>query len=119
MILSIIVLVMRSLSLKKEDGLTVIYIDLKSGNPIGYSNQFKSTKQFVHYLISLHNEFQGGSLKIKEEYFVIFYKGKNNSSINKTGTTGRKRIKGSSPENAYKRLMQKEKGYLYLKELIN
>lgn len=39
--------------------LTALYVDLKSGNPVGYSGQFKSTRQFVRYALGLLEEFHG------------------------------------------------------------
>ena len=33
--------------------LTVLYVDLKSGNPVGYAGQFQSTRQFVKYALGL------------------------------------------------------------------
>lgn len=100
---------------RKNEKLIVVYMDLKSGNPIGYSNQFKSTRQFVRYLVSLHEEFVGTTISIDEERYVIFYGGV--LSLRKTTTTPKSNIKQSKPDDAYLRFV-KNNGTLYLRELL-
>lgn len=102
---------------RKNEKLIVIYMDLKSGNPIGYSNQFKSTRQFVRYLVSLHEEFVGTTISIDEERYVIFYGGDVLPSLRKTTTTPKSNIKQSKPDSAYLRLVKND-GTLYLHELL-
>ncbi|MDO4640080.1 MAG: hypothetical protein Q4A84_00015 [Neisseria sp.] len=98
----------------RQDGkLVVIYMDLKSGNSEGYSPQFQSTRQFVRYLISLYEEFNGTKLPIDEERYVIFHTG----NLNKTTTIPKQRISQSKPNAAYKRSV-KNGDTLYLKELL-
>ena len=41
----------------KNGALTVVYVDLKSGKPLGYAGQFKSTRQFMRYALGLLEEF--------------------------------------------------------------
>lgn len=104
---------------RKDNRIIVVYIDLKSGNPSGYSAQFKSTRQFVRYLISLYEEFRGGKIKIDEERYVIFYGGENKPLINKKTTIPRQsRLQNSKPNDAYKREV-KNNEILYLKELLS
>ncbi|MXN88210.1 hypothetical protein K7G92_000055 [Pasteurella canis] len=101
---------------RQEDKLTILYIDLKSGNPKGYSPQFKSTRQFVRYLISLCEEFSGIKMKIYRESYIVFHCGK--SSIPKRTTIpDRSKIINSKPDNAYKREV-KNNDTLYLKEFL-
>jgi len=102
---------------RQENKLTVLYIDLKSGNPTGYSKQFQSTRQFVRYALSLLTEFHAKKLTIDEERFIILHGGKN-TPINKTTTVPRVGIIGkTAPDNAYKRNVP-NKAKLYLKELL-
>lgn len=56
--------------------LQVLYIDLKSGNPDGYSGQFKSTRQFVRYALGLLSEFYNETFTAPEERYVVLYGGK-------------------------------------------
>lgn len=102
----------------RNEKLTVIYIDLKSGNPTGYANQFKSTRQFVRYALGLLEEFHSKKLAITEERYVIFYGGKS-ASLNKTTTIARTRkLATSLPDKAYKREVSND-AHIYLKELLN
>lgn len=96
--------------------LDIIYIDLKSGNPVGYANQFKSTKQFVYYAVSLLREFNDEKLKVSRERFVILHGG--DISIKKTPTTPlKKQSPGSTPDNALKFLITNG-GHVYLKQIL-
>jgi hypothetical protein len=97
--------------------LTVVYIDLKSGNPRGYARQFKSTRQFVHYALALLEEFHQEKLSIVEERYVILYGG-NSPLLNKTTTIPKAEKTGKSkPDEAYKRVVTNP-ARLYLKELL-
>ena len=97
--------------------LTVVYIDLKSGNPIGYTGQFKSTRQFFRYAIGLLDEFHQDKLTIADERYVVFYGGKR-PLINKTTTVPKiEKITKSKPDKAYKREVTNP-AQLYLKELL-
>ena len=66
--------------------LKIIYIDLKSGNPIGYAGQFKSTRQFMRYAVGLINDFFDADLDISQEHFVIFFD-QNSLPLRKRTTT--------------------------------
>lgn len=55
--------------------LTIIYIDMKSGNAKGYAGQFKSTRQFMRYALGLQQEFQGTQWPALDEHFVILFGG--------------------------------------------
>lgn len=98
--------------------LTVIYIDLKSGNPDGYAGQFKSTRQFVRYVLGLLDEFHQEKLVIAEERYVIFHVGKA-PLLNKTTSIPKPEKMGKSkPDAAYKREVTNPAN-LYLKELLS
>lgn len=97
--------------------LTVVYIDLKSGNPEGYAGQFKSTRQFVRYALGLLEEFHQERLSIADERYVILYGGKA-PLLNKTTTIPKsEKIGKSKPDAAYKREVTNP-ARLYLKELL-
>ncbi len=98
--------------------LTVVYIDLKSGNPVGYAGQFKSTRQFVRYALGLLEEFHQEKLSIAEERYVILYGGKA-PLLNKTTTILKAEKMGKSKlDAAYKREVTNS-ARLYLKELLD
>lgn len=98
--------------------LTLLYIDLKSGNPVGYSGQFKSTRQFVRYALGLLEEFHQEKLAIAEERYVILYGGKP-ALLNKTTTVPKfEKMGKSKPDAAYKREVSNP-ARLYLKELLS
>lgn len=98
--------------------LTVVYIDLKSGNPVGYAGQFKSTRQFVRYALGLLEEFHQEKLSIVDERYVILYGGKA-PLLNKTTTIPKAEKMGKSkPDAAYKREVSNP-ARLYLKELLS
>lgn len=98
--------------------LRVLYIDLKSGNPVGYSGQFKSTRQFVRYAIGLLEEFHGTKFTLAEERFVVLYGGGKAPLLNKKPTVPKmERIRATRPDKPYKREVS-DKARLYLKELL-
>ncbi|MBN6069458.1 hypothetical protein HYE54_12205 [Aggregatibacter actinomycetemcomitans] len=101
--------------LKKDDGLLVLYMDLKSDNPTGYSSQFKSTRQFVKYLIGLYEEFTGSKLSISDERYIIFHN--NKKLLSKTTTVPKSKIGQTAPDRAYKRPISNGDS-VYLKELL-
>lgn len=83
--------------------LKVIYIDLKSGSPKGYANQFKSTRQFVNYLIGLANEFNPDyAMSIEEEIFLILWGGIKINMPKTTTIPVKKAKEGKLPELPYK-----------------
>lgn len=53
----------------------MLYIDLKSENPIGCEKKFKSMRQFIRYAINLIDEFHGQDLKIVDERYIILFGG--------------------------------------------
>lgn len=98
--------------------LTLVYIDLKSGNPVGYAGQFKSTRQFVRYALGLLEEFHQEKLVIAEERYVILYSGKS-PLLNKTTSIPKfEKMGKSKPDAAYKREVSNP-ARLYLKELLS
>lgn len=104
--------------LVNRDGkLTALYVDLKSGNPIGYSGQFKSTRQFVRYALGLLEEFHGTKLTLAEERFVVLYGGKQ-VLLNKTTTVPKlEKLGKTQPDKPHKREVP-QPAKLYLKELL-
>jgi hypothetical protein len=97
--------------------LVVLYVDLKSGNPVGYSGQFKSTRQFVRYVLGLLAEFHGTHLPLAEERFVVLYGGKP-ALLNKTTTVPKlEKIGKTQPDKPHKREVS-QPAKLYLKELL-
>ena len=83
--------------------LTVLYIDLKSGSPTGYSGQFKSTRQFVRYALGLLEEFHAIRLILAEERYVVLYGGKP-TLLNKTPTVPKTpKIWRTRPDKPHKR----------------
>lgn len=101
----------------RDGRLTVLYIELKSGNPVGYSGQFRSTRQFVRYALGLLKEFHGHVLTLAEERYVVLHGGKP-ALLNKTTTVPRTgKIGATEPTKPYKREVPNP-GNLYLKELL-
>lgn len=101
----------------RQSQLTIVYVDLKSGNPVGYSGQFKSTRQFVRYALGLLEEFHQEKLTIADERYVILYGGKP-VLLNKTTTVPKiEKMGKSKPDAAYKREVTNP-ARLYLKELL-
>lgn len=103
--------------IRRNGELTALYLDLKSGNPVGYSGQFKSTRQFVRYALGLLAEFHGHALTLTEERYVVLYGGKP-APINKTPTVPKmNRIDKTQPDKPHKREVS-HPCRLYLKELL-
>lgn len=97
--------------------LIALYIDLKSGNPVGYSGQFKSTRQFVRYALGLLEEFHGTKFSLAEERFVVLYGGKK-ALLSKTTTVPKfEKLGKTQPDKPHKREVP-EPAKLYLKELL-
>lgn len=102
----------------RGDRLTVLYIDLKSGNPRGYVGQFKSTRQFVKYWLGLAEEFHALQWRHVEERYVVLFGGKP-APINKRPTVQKMGIVGPGrPDQAAKREVQ-DGATLYLKQLLS
>lgn len=57
----------------KNDNLKLVFVDLKSSAPGGYSAQFQSSRQFTRYLLGLLKEFHDISFSEIEERFLIFH----------------------------------------------
>jgi hypothetical protein len=103
--------------INRRGQLIALYLDLKSGNPKGYSGQFKSTRQFVRYVLGLLEEFHGIRFVLAEECYVVLYGG-TPASINKTTTVPKvKKIGNTHPDKPYKRKVS-QPAKLYLKELL-
>jgi hypothetical protein len=101
----------------RGDRLTVLYIDLKSGNPRGYAGQFKSTRQFVRYWLGLAEEFHALQWRQVEERYVVLFGGKP-APLNKRPTVPKVGMLGPSrPDQAAKREV-KDGATLYLRELL-
>lgn len=97
--------------------LTALYVDLKSGNPIGYSGQFRSTRQFVRYALGLLEEFHEMKLTLAEERFVVLFGGKR-ALLNKTTTVPKlEKLGKTQPDKPHKREVP-QPASLYLKELL-
>lgn len=97
--------------------LIAVYVELKSENPVGYSGQFKSTRQFVRYAIGLQAEFHSTNFTLTEEHFVVLYGGKP-ALLNKQPTVPKlKESKKTQPDKPYKREVP-HPARLYLKELF-
>ncbi len=58
---------------KKNNELCIIFIELKSNNPKGFINQFKSTRCFFHYLLDIAKVFHNTTFPIIREKFIVFY----------------------------------------------
>ncbi len=101
--------------IRRDNGLTVVYIDLKSGNPVGYTGQFKSTRQFVRYAMGLLSEFHGHTLTLVEERYVVLYGGKS-MSIKKTTTAPK--VRKTQPDKPHKQEIINS-GSLHLAELLD
>lgn len=103
--------------INRNGQLTALYIDLKSGNPVGYSGQFKSTRQFVRYALGLLEEFYATKLTLADERFVVLYGGKP-ALLNKTTTVFKaSKIGRTQPDKPHKREVHNA-ARLYLKELL-
>lgn len=96
--------------------LTALYVDLKSSNPVGYSGQFKSTRQFVRYALGLLDEFRGIKFTLTERFVVLY--GGQPALINKTTTVSKlSKIGKTEPDKPYKREVSNS-AQLHLKELL-
>lgn len=104
--------------LVRDEKLTVIYIDLKSNNPTGYANQFKSTRQFVRYAIALIEEFHAQKLTITDERYIVLWGGKPTPLNKKTTVAKPKNSTKTAPDKAYK-LEVPDDAKIYLKELLS
>ena len=104
--------------LVRDEKLTIIYIDLKSSNPTGYANQFKSTSQFVRYAIALIEEFHAHKLTITDERYVILYGGKPATLNKKTTVAKLEKLANTAPNKAYKREVP-DGAKIYLKEFLS
>lgn len=103
--------------ISRSGQLVALYVDLKSSNPVGYSGQFKSTRQFVRYALGLLEEFHGTKLTLAEERFVVFYGGKP-ALLKKTTTVPKlESIGKTQPDKPYKREVS-QPAKLYLRELL-
>ncbi len=60
----------------KNAVLKLIFVDLKSSSPSGYSGQFQSTRQFTRYLLGLLAEFYNHSFASIEEQFLLLHTAK-------------------------------------------
>ncbi|WP_338846664.1 hypothetical protein V8J88_23265 [Massilia sp. W12] len=101
----------------KAGGLEIVYLDLKSGDGKGgYAGQFKSTRAFVHYALSLQQNFyrsEKPQLKIGRERFILLCGGMNLRKQN----TGLAAAGKSAPDDACK-IAVKDGETLYLKHLL-
>lgn len=104
--------------INRGGNLTALYIDLKSGNPLGYAGQFKSTRQFIRYAIGLLDEFHGLKLKLVDERYVVLYGGKR-ALLNKTTTVPKIGSIGKTQPNKPHKREVTEPAILYLKELLS
>jgi hypothetical protein len=97
--------------------LTVVYFELKSGNPVGYVNQFKSTRQFVHYALGLLDEFHGIKFPAMSERYVVLFGGRP-ALLQKTPTgPKREKMEKTQPDKPYRKEVH-DKATLYLKEFL-
>lgn len=104
--------------INNEGRLRILYIDLKSNNPVGYSGQFKSTRQFVRYAVGLLEDFHGVKFVLAEERFVVLHGGGKPPLLNKTPTVPKmERIRTTQPDKPYKRQVPNN-AKLYLRELL-
>jgi hypothetical protein len=102
---------------RKNQTLTVIFVDLKSGNPSGYSSQFQSSRQFMRYVLGLLDEFHGFKFAKIEERFVIFWGGKKTLLDKRSTLHSCKNRASHNPKSAQKELVTNGTS-LYLKELL-
>ncbi len=101
----------------QNEQLRVVYLDLKSGNPVGYAGQFKSTRQFTRYALGLLEEFHGEKITLVEERYIVLWGGKA-TSMNKTPTVAQNDKTGASqPDRALKREVMNGAS-LWLKEFF-
>ena len=101
----------------RDKAVRVLYIDLKSGNPVGYEGQFKSTRQFVRYALSLLEEFHNYTLTIAEERYVILHGGHAPLINKQPSVPSIEKIGHTSPGNAYKKFVFND-SMIFLKEFL-
>ncbi len=101
----------------KDAQVTILYLDLKSGNPRDFAGQFKSTRQFVRYVLGLLEEFQGQKMAIHSERFIVLYAGKP-VLLPKTPSVPKKGVIGRSGPNAAYQLEVPNEAKLYLKAFL-
>ena len=103
----------------KPDGLHLIFIDLKSNNPVGYAGQFQSTRQFAYYLLGLLKEFHSIVFEAIHERFIVFHTSKTKRVLlDKKPTVFRCASRSSSnPKEAQKEVIH-DGATLYLKQLL-
>lgn len=97
--------------------LTALYIDLKSDSPSGYAGQFKSTRQFVRYALSLLEKFHGHKITLKKERFIILYSGKKQLLHKTTTVPAPAATLPTTPQKPHKKTVTNG-CTLYLKELL-
>lgn len=89
--------------INEAGNLTVVYIDLKSGDATGFENQFKSTRQFIRYLIGLAEEFKDTQFRIVKEKYLVLWGGKPAPNLAKVPTGHqRKAGEGTRPNLPHK-----------------
>lgn len=83
--------------------LTVVYIDMKSEDATGFEHQFRSTRQFVRYLIGLTEEFHSKKFDIIKERYVVLWGGGRPINLAKRPTRSQKKQgEGTQPNLPYK-----------------
>lgn len=99
--------------------LRLIFVELKSGSPSGFSGQFQSTRQFARYLLGLLEEFHALSFRSVEERFVLFRTSKAKKVLlNKRPTVfGGNRRSSIDPKEPQRELVR-DGVTLYLKQLL-
>lgn len=87
----------------KEKEISVFYIDLKSGNPIGCEKKFKSMRQFIRYSVNLIHEFHNEQIKIVDERYIILYGGDRQPLRKRTTTIRESGSAKSQPTAPFKK----------------
>lgn len=101
----------------REKEISVLYIDLKSGNPIGCEGKFKSMRQFIRYSIGLIQEFHNEEIKIIDERYIVLFGG-DRPLLQKRTTTIRERGSSKSlPTAPFKKHIENNKTIL-IKQII-
>lgn len=102
----------------KGDMLRLIFIDLKSSAPGGYTGQFQSTRQFARYLLGLLEEFHEHTFQV-EERFILFHTAKTKKILlNKTPSLLTCRHRLSDDPNKPQKELVTDGVTLYLKQLL-
>ena len=103
----------------KSDGLHLIFIDLKSNNPVGYAGQFQSTSQFASYLLGLLKEFHSIVFEAIHERFIVFHTSKaKRVLLDKKPTVFNCSSRSSSNPKAAQKELVHDGATLYLKQLL-